>query len=215
MVEHLFTPIISWYMANLNYATIVLLMAIESSFLPLPSELVVPPAAWLAAQGQMNLVLVILAGSVGSVVGALFNYTLSLIVGRKVIYSLIDSRLAALLLLNRHKYEKAEKFYLKYGKSSTFIGRLVPVVRHLISIPAGLAKMRMFDFVLYTFLGSLLWNAILAGLGYYLYSQKELLEKYYGELSYLFLALGVVFVGFVIYKMVKKSKGNGLQNADS
>jgi membrane protein DedA with SNARE-associated domain len=202
----MFMPLIDWYMQNLNYATITLFMAIESSFLPLPSEVVVPPAAWKAAQGELNIYLVALAGTLGSVIGASFNYLLALTLGRKIIYAIVDSRLARLFLLDRHKMEKSEKFYLKFGRSSTFFGRLVPVVRHLISIPAGFTKMRFADFILYTFLGSLIWNAILAVLGYYLYSQKELLTRYYSELSYGLLGLGALFVIFILVKVVRKPR---------
>jgi membrane protein DedA with SNARE-associated domain len=206
MIEHLFMPAITWYMQHLNYWTVTLFMAIESSFLPLPSEVVVPPAAWKAAQGELNIYLVIVAGTVGSIIGAACNYLLALTLGRKIIYAIVDTRLAHAFLINREKMEKSEVFYLRYGRSSTFIGRLVPVVRHLISIPAGFTKMRFSDFVLYTFLGSLIWNAILAAFGYFLYSQKELLNTYFKQLSFGLLAVGVIFVIYVIIKSTRKKK---------
>jgi membrane protein DedA with SNARE-associated domain len=204
MIEHLFMPALGWYMQHLNYWTVTLFMAIESSFMPLPSEFVVPPAAWKAMQGGLNIYLVVAAGTLGSMIGAAFNYLLAMTLGRKIIYALVDTRLVHAFLINRAKMEKAEAFYLRFGRSSTFIGRLVPVVRHLISIPAGFTRMRFTDFMLYTFLGSLLWNAILAALGCLFYSQKELLNTYFKQLSYGLLALGAVFIIYVILKSVGK-----------
>lgn len=195
-------------MAHINYGTIVLLMAIESSFLPLPSEVVIPPAAWKAAQGELNLMLVIIAGTIGSLIGALFNYYLALFLGRKVIYALADTRLIHAMGIDRKHVEKAEKFFIKYGKSSTFIGRLVPGVRHLISIPAGLAKMNMKDFMFYTVLGAFIWDVILAVLGYFLYSQKEVLERYYQEISYFFVILVVVLLLYAAIKFFFKPKNS-------
>lgn len=195
-------------MAHINYGTIVLLMAIESSFLPLPSEVVIPPAAWKAAQGELNLMLVIIAGTIGSLIGALFNYYLALFLGRKVIYALADTRLIHAMGIDRKHVEKAEKFFIKYGKSSTFIGRLVPGVRHLISIPAGLAKMNMKDFMFYTVLGAFIWDVILAVLGYFLYSQKEVLERYYQEISYFFVILVVVLLLYAAIKFLFKPKNS-------
>jgi membrane protein DedA with SNARE-associated domain len=206
MISELFSSISDWYMANINYGTITLLMAIESSFIPLPSEIVIPPAAWKAAQGELNIYLVIFFGTLGALIGSLFNYYLALFIGRKIIYSLADTRLANLIHIYPSSIEKAEEYFRKRGSISIFIGRLVPAVRHLISIPAGLSRMKLFDFVLYTTLGAMIWNIILAALGYFLYSQKEMLEKYYKELSIAFLILGVLLVGYFIYKAVKHKK---------
>jgi membrane protein DedA with SNARE-associated domain len=204
MISELFTTISDWYMANINYGTITLLMAIESSFIPLPSEVVIPPAAWKAAQGELNIYLVILFGTLGALIGSLFNYFLALFIGRKIIYSLADTRIANLMHIYPSSIEKAEDYFRKRGSISIFIGRLVPAVRHLISIPAGLSRMKLFDFVLYTTLGAMIWNIILAALGYFLYSQKEMLEKYYKELSITFLILGVLLVAYFVYKAFKK-----------
>ena len=141
-------PVLDWYMANLNYFTVALLMVIESSFIPFPSEVVIPFAAYKAAQGNMNFFGVILAGTVGALVGALLNYYLAKYLGRIIIYRLADSKMGRLLLLSKEKIVHAENYFLKNGKTSTFIGRLVPAVRQLISIPAGLANMNIRDFVL-------------------------------------------------------------------
>jgi membrane protein DedA with SNARE-associated domain len=200
MISELFTSISDWYMAHINYGTITLLMAIESSFIPLPSEIVIPPAAWKAAQGELNIYLVILFGTIGALIGSLLNYFLALFIGRKIIYSLADTRFANLMHIYPSSIEKAEDYFRKRGSISIFIGRLVPAIRHLISIPAGLSRMKIFDFILYTSLGAMIWNIILAALGYFLYSQKEMLEKYYKELSIAFLVLGVLLVAYFVYK---------------
>jgi len=206
MISELFKTVTDWYMQHVNYATVTGLMAVESSFIPFPSEIVVPPAAWLAAKGELNILLVVFFATLGAIIGALFNYYLSRYLGRAIIYRFADTRLANLLLIDRAAIEKAEKYFIKHGNTSTFIGRLVPGIRQLISIPAGLARMKMGPFLLYTTLGSSIWNIILAVLGYFLYSQKELLNKYYSELSYAFLAIGVLFVVYLVYKTFGKKK---------
>ncbi len=198
--------ITEWYMSHINYFTVMLLMAIESSFIPFPSEIVIPPAAWKAAQGDLNIYLVTLSGTIGALIGALFNYYLALYLGRIIIYRLAETRFAHLLLINRHGIEKAESYFLKHGNSSTFIGRLVPAIRQLISIPAGLARMKIRPFIIYTLLGSGLWNIILAILGYSLYSQKERLEKYYHEISMGFLIIGMLFIAYLIFRAFKNKK---------
>lgn len=201
MIVELFKSVTQWYMANINYATITFLMAIESSFIPFPSEIVVPPAAFKAAAGDLNIILVIVSATGGAILGALFNYFIALTLGRPIIYRLADTKLAHLMLIDREGVEKSEEFFRKFGRSSTFIGRLVPAIRQLISLPAGLVRMNMRDFLLFTILGSTLWNAILATLGYFLYSQKELLDRYYREISLAFLALGFLFALYVFLKV--------------
>ena len=200
MVSEIFSNVTEWYMAHINYGTITLLMAIESSFFPLPSEIVIPPAAWKAAQGELNFGLVIFFSTVGALIGSLFNYYLALIIGRKLIHKFADTRFANLLNIYPESIEKAENYFLKHGRSSTFIGRLVPGIRHLISIPAGLCRMKIRDFIFFTFIGAAIWHTTLAALGYFLYSQKEILEKYYKEISWTFLVLGVLFIIYLIYK---------------
>jgi len=208
MVSEFFSNVSQWYMDHINYGTITLLMAIESSFIPFPSEIIVPPAAWKAAQGELNIGLVVFFSTFGALIGALFNYYFALIIGRKLIYKFADTRIANLLLINPASIEKAENYFIKHGKSSTLIGRFVPAIRQLISLPAGLARMKMRDFLIYTFIGSASWNIILAALGYFLYSQKELLEKYYKEISWGFIILGILFVGYLIFKAVTYKKTN-------
>jgi len=196
-----------WYMNNINYYTITLLMTVESSFIPFPSEVVLPPAAWKAAHtGELNLILIFLCAMFGAITGALINYFLSISLGRVVVYKLADTKLAHLLLINREKIEKAEKYFVDHGKSSTFIGRLVPGIRQLISIPAGLSKMNLGQFIAYTSLGAGLWNIILIALGYFLYSQQELLMKVYNEIKIGLLILGAAFVLYLIISSVVKNK---------
>jgi membrane protein DedA with SNARE-associated domain len=193
----LFYSVFDWYMAHLNYLTVGLLMLIESTFLPMPSEVVIPFAAYKAAQGDLNVFLVVLFGTIGALSGSLINYFLAYYLGRPLVYSLADSRVGRLLLLSKEKVIKAEEYFLKNGKSSTFIGRLVPGIRHLISIPAGLAKMNLRDFILYTFIGAGIWNIILAVIGYYLYEMSKKIFPYLDTILY------VLGAGFVIYLIVR------------
>ncbi|MBP7397642.1 MAG: DedA family protein, partial [Flavobacterium sp.] len=132
-----------WYDANMNYTNITILMTIESSFIPFPSEIVIPPAAYVASkpESDLNIFLVVLFGTLGAIIGALINYYLALWLGRPIIYKFADSKLGHLCLLSSEKIKKAEDYFNDHGKVSTFIGRLVPGIRQLISIPAGLAKM--------------------------------------------------------------------------
>lgn len=198
----------SWYMDNMNYGTVTLLMAVESSFIPFPSEVVVPPAAYKALEedSDMNIVLVVVFASLGAICGALVNYFLALWLGRPIIYKFVETRFGKMCLLSKEKVEKAEKYFDKHGKSSTFIGRLVPGIRQLISIPAGLAKMNLISFTCFTALGAVIWNIILAVIGYIGHGSKDLIDKYSHELSYVLLGLGVLFVIYLIYKGLSKKK---------
>lgn len=198
-----FQTLFDWYMANLNYFTIALLMAIESTFLPLPSEVVIPFAAYKAGQGDLNVFFVVLSGTIGALSGSLINYTLAYWLGRPLVYKFADSRLGKLFLLSKEKVMHAEDYFIRNGKASTFIGRLVPGVRHLISIPAGLAKMSLRDFMLYTLIGAGLWNIILAIIGYYLYAIREQIFPYIGHIL---LGVGVIFVIYLIIKARKNGK---------
>lgn len=155
---------------KLDYFYVTLLMAVESSVIPFPSEVVVPPAGYMAAEGNMNIVLVILFATLGSLIGAAVNYVVSYYVGRPIVYKFAESKLGHLCLLNKEKIQRAEAYFEKHGVVATLIGRLVPAIRQLISIPAGLAKMNFFKFALYTTVGAGLWNVVLALLGYYLHS---------------------------------------------
>lgn len=199
----------AWYMDNMNYGTITLLMTIESSFIPFPSEIVVPPAAYKASQegSDLNIVLVVVFATIGALIGAFFNYFLALWLGRPLIHKFAESRFGRLCLLSSEKVDKAEKYFVKHGKSSTFIGRLLPGIRQLISIPAGLAKMNLYTFTIFTFLGATIWNAILALIGYLAHGSADIINQYSKELSYLMLILGVLFALYLLYNgFVKKKK---------
>ena len=165
----LLTALYQTLLDDLNYFNVTILMAIESSVFPLPSEVVVPPAAYMAAEGRMLPVLVVFFATLGSIIGASANYFVSYYVERPVIYKFVESRLGHLFLLNKEKMERAEQYFDKKGAVATLLGRLLPGVRHLISIPAGLSKMHYGRFVLYTAIGSALWNATLTLLGWYLH----------------------------------------------
>ena len=192
--------------ADMGYVGIVFLMAIESSFIPFPSEIVIPPAAYLAALGQMNIFCVIISGIIGSLIGACFNYYLALTLGRKIIYSLASKKIARFFLIDEEKIKTAESYFINNGAASTFIGRLVPAVRQLISIPAGFSQMNFRKFLLFTTLGSGLWAIILAVLGYFLGANQELMSRYYKEISIVAIALGLIFVVYLFWKNRKSVK---------
>lgn len=206
--KNIIEQVTSWYMDNMNYGTVTLLMAIESSFIPFPSEVVVPPAAYKALEenSNMNIVLVVVFATLGAIIGAVINYYLAFWLGRPIIYKFVETRFGKMCLLSKEKVEKAEQYFDKHGKSSTFIGRLVPGIRQLISIPAGLAKMNIISFISFTALGAFMWNILLAVLGYIGHGNKELIDQYSHELSYILLGLGVLFVIYLIYKGVSKKK---------
>lgn len=199
---------IQWCLDNLNYWTITLLMAIESSFIPFPSEVVVPPAAYKAAGGNsdLNVYLVVLFATIGANIGALINYYLAYFVGRPIVYKFANSRFGHMCLIDEDKVKHAEVYFEKHGALSTFIGRLIPAVRQLISIPAGLAKMNIVTFLTFTALGAGIWNTILAVLGYIAAGQSDLIDKYSHELSYILIGLGILFVAYLIFKAVRKKK---------
>ncbi|HAH22600.1 MAG TPA: DedA family protein [Prolixibacteraceae bacterium] len=203
MLTETFQPFLDWYVSNLNYFSITVLMAIESSFVPLPSELVIPPAVLRAVNGELNLGLIIFFSTLGCVIGALFNYLLSFYLGRKIIYALADSRWARIFFINRQKVEHAEHYFLENGNTSTFLGRLLPGIRHLISIPAGLSKMNLKKFLIYTALGSALWNSILAVMSYVLVDKWEV---YFREITWGFIIIGLGFVFFLVIRAFKKKK---------
>lgn len=206
---------IQWCLDNLNYWTVTLLMTIESSFIPFPSEIVVPPAAYNAAAGELNIYLVVLCATIGACLGALINYGLALWIGRPLVYKFADSRLGRLCLLSGEKVEHAEQYFRDHGIISTLVGRLIPAVRQLISIPAGLAKMKLSVFLLFTAIGAGIWNAVLAALGYFMHRvvpKEELIptvEKYSHEISLGIVIIVVLVIAyFVIRHFIKKKKSS-------
>jgi len=191
---------------QLNYVNITILMAIESSFIPFPSEIVIPPAAFLASQGKLNVILVVLSGVLGSLLGAIFNYYFAYFLGRPVIYKFANSKFGKMLLLSENSIKKSEEYFNKNGAVSTLIGRLIPGIRQLVSLPAGLAKMSILSFLFFTFIGSLLWTSILAILGYFIGANKDLLIKYYKEISIALLILGTITLAIIL--IIKNKKKN-------
>lgn len=195
------------------YTMVFVLMVIESSFIPFPSEVIVPPAAYLACTShEVNIWLVLLLATAGALGGALINYFLSVWIGRPIVYKFANSRIGHACLINEEKVNKAERYFDSHGAVSTFVGRLIPAVRQLISIPAGLARMNILKFMLYTSLGALTWNSILAALGYWLgkvVSREDLydaVEQYNSYLTYAGLAIGAMCVAIILYNALKPRK---------
>ncbi len=197
------TELTQWVLNTVGewgYAGIVVMMAIESSFVPFPSEIVMIPAGYLAYKGEMSLVPVLLAGFTGSMIGAWLNYFLAITLGRKFLY-----KYGKYLFMATETLEKMERFFQVHGPVSTFSGRLIPGVRQLISIPAGLSKMPFGLFSLYTFLGAGIWSSILVGLGYILGDNEELIKAYLHELVWLCIGLVVLIVLTYIFFNKRKS----------
>ncbi len=202
---------IQWCLAHLNYWTITLLMAIESSFIPFPSEVVVPPAAYRAAApgSELNVFLIILFATLGANIGAIVNYFLARWLGRPIVYSFANSRFGHMCLIDEQKVQRAERYFDEHGAIGTFIGRLVPAVRQLISIPAGLARMSLSRFLLFTTLGAGLWNTVLAVIGYSLAAvvpEDELMARvntYSHEIGYGMIVIAISIVAYLIYKAMR------------
>ena len=197
---------------HLNYFWITVLMTIESSFIPFPSEVVIPPAAYRAASGELNIFLVVLFGTLGSDLGALINYYLAKYLGKPLVYRFAQSRVGRLCLLSKEKVERAEGEFFKNGATSTLIGRLIPGIRQLISIPAGLANMPVGKFLLYTTLGAGAWNVVLALLGYFIGKTvpperfEATIRSYSSTIGLVILVAVVVGgVGYYLYKRRKRA----------
>lgn len=199
-------------LANLNYTAVFILMTVESTVIPFPSEVVVPPAAYRAADGSLNVVLVVIVATLGADVGAIINYAAGYFLGRPVIYRFANSKLGRLCLLNQEKIEKSEKYFNDHGLVATITGRLVPGIRQLISVPAGLAKMNFWKFLLYTTIGAGAWNVILAALGWYLHafvpaSQLQAsIDAYSSELKIVIIALVGLAVVFFLFKRLRRQR---------
>ena len=198
---------------NLNYGTILFLMLLESTVVPVPSEFVVTPAAYHAASGQLDVWLVILFATIGADIGASINYFVALYVGRPVFYKFANSRWGKMCLLNQEKVEKSERYFDDHGVAATLTGRLIPGIRHLISIPAGLARMHYGKFLLYTTIGAGCWHARLAALGWYLHAigpEEQLndkIDEYAEYIKIIIITLVVIaVVWFVVKKRMKKKQ---------
>lgn len=208
-----------WFVENANYLFVFIFMMVESSFIPFPSEVVVPPAAYLACRNvgageSMDVFLVVLVATLGALAGAYINYFLSLWVGRPLVYKFADSRFGHACLIDRAKVDKAEAYFDRHGAVSTFVGRLIPAIRQLISIPAGLSKMNFGVFTIFTFLGAGVWNAILGGLGWWLSENVDenqlfsAVEKYNSYLTYAGYGLLLVCLTYILFKAFRHKKVN-------
>ena len=189
---------------QLGYPGIVALMAMESSILPVPSELVMPPAGYWAAKGEMNFLIVLVCGVLGSVIGALANYYGAQWIGRPLI-----QRYGKYVFLSEKNLQRSERFFAQHGEISTLIGRLFPVVRHLISIPAGLHRMPLPKFILYTAIGAAVWCAILTWIGYFLGQHEDVLrsEEIHRYVTWALLALiPLTVVTVVVYVLRQRRK---------
>ncbi len=206
-----------WFVDHANYWFVFIFMVVESSFVPFPSEVVVPPAAYIAcsntgAGSDMNVFVVVIVATLGALAGAFINYFIALWIGRPVVYRFAESRIGRACLITPEKVEKAEKYFDEHGAISTFIGRLIPAIRQLISIPAGLARMNVGQFALFTALGALVWNGVLGALGWWLsvsVSPDQLFEKveqYNQYLTWAGYALGAFCVIFILWNAFKPKK---------
>lgn len=174
---------------DLGYPGIVVLMAIESSFLPLPSELVMPPAGYLAAKGEMTVPVVIACGVVGSILGALANYGLAHWLGRALV-----RRLGRYVGISERSLERSERFFTRHGDISIFLARMLPVARHLVSLPAGLARMSLPEFVTFTGLGALVWCSVLTGIGWWIGKKEDVIRSVLNEQAQTYAARAVLIM---------------------
>ncbi len=196
--------LINWLVLTigaLGYPGIFILMAMESSVVPLPSELVMPPAGYLAQQGQMNMAVVIFLGTAGSLVGAYLNYFTARHLGRPLLL-----KYGKYVWITEEKFAKVERYFKDHGEISTFIGRLLPVVRHLISLPAGLAGMNHLKFSLYTMLGAGLWITVLSFIGYFIGAERELIMRYSHQALIGAIVLSAVIIFFYVRAHKKKKQ---------
>lgn len=214
----------NWFsslMGNLNYWTVFLLMYIEGTVIPVPSELIVSPAAYHAAAGHLDVALVIIFATLGAVLGSATNYVAAYYLGRPIVYRFANSKLGHLCLLNQEKIQKSEKYFNDHGVIATLTGRLLPGIRQVISVPAGLAKMKFWKFILYTTIGAGIWNCVLAALGWYLHSivpEEQLNDKileYNDHIKVVILSLfGLMVAYFVIKHFLNKRKQNKNQSSN-
>jgi membrane protein DedA with SNARE-associated domain len=201
---------------GMGYPGIIALMAVESSILPLPSELVMPPAGYLAAKGEMSLAVAVVCGVLGSILGALANYGLARWLGRAFFL-----RLGKYVLITEKGLDRSERYFAAHGEISTFLGRMLPVVRHLISIPAGIARMRLGRFVVFTGLGALVWCSILTGIGWFIGSREDVIlevlnreaQRYAGRAILLLLPILAVITAGYIWWQRRRARAAGAAGA--
>lgn len=197
---------ITTLLSNLNYGTILFLMFLESTVVPVPSEFVVTPAAYHAAGGNLDVFLVVFFATIGADLGATLNYVVAYYVGRPVVYRFANSKWGKMCLLNQEKIEKSEKYFDDHGMVATLTGRLIPVIRHLISIPAGLAKMNYWKFLLYTTIGAGVWHSILATLGWYMHAivpEDQLNDKISEYAEYIKIGIVAIVLFAIVYFTIR------------
>jgi membrane protein DedA with SNARE-associated domain len=180
--------------SGMGYLGIVVLMTLESSFFPFPSEVVIPPAGYLASIGEMNIFIVIIAGILGSILGALINYYIAYKFGRGIMI-----KYGKYFFITEEKFNYVEKFFYRHGEITTFVGRLIPVVRQYISFPAGIAKMNIFKFVFFTALGASIWVVILAYVGYFVGNNIELVNENLHTIILILIPVLVIIVALYVY----------------
>jgi len=195
LAQELVNLIFDW-----GYIGIVIMMAIESSFIPFPSELVLVPAGYLAAQGQMSITAILGSALAGSLIGAFVNYYLAFTLGRKFLV-----KFGKYFFIKEETLIKMEEYFQKHGHISTFTGRLIPGVRQLISIPAGIAKMNLVEFSLYTTLGAGIWALVLILLGYFIGTNEALIQQYLKQITIVVVVLLVILIS--VYYRYQKRKG--------
>jgi membrane protein DedA with SNARE-associated domain len=204
--------LINWLVVTigaLGYPGIFLLMAMESSVIPIPSELVMPPAGYLAQQGQMHLAAAILCGTLGSLAGAYINYFAAHYLGRPLLL-----KYGKYVWITEEKFAKVEEYFKNHGEISTFIARLLPVVRHLISLPAGLAGMHHWKFSLYTLMGAGMWVTILTLIGYFIGSERELIMQYSHQALIGVIVLSGAIIAVYIWNHKRQKQKTGMSQID-
>jgi membrane protein DedA with SNARE-associated domain len=218
-MDSMLESFVSWLLnlfRGMGYPGIIALMAVESSIVPLPSELVMPPAGYLAAKGEMSLAVAVACGVLGSVLGALANYGLARWLGRAFFL-----RLGKYVFITEKGLDRSERYFAAHGEISTFLGRMLPVVRHLISIPAGIARMRLGRFVLFTGLGALVWCSILTGIGWFIGSREDVIlevlnreaQRYAGRAILLLLPILAVITAGYIWWQRRRARAAGAAGA--
>jgi len=188
-----------------GYLGVFILMTLESTLLPIPSEVTMPFAGYLAQTGILSLPLVVIVGAVGNLVGSLIAYAIGYFLEEKVILTLIE-RYGKFILLSTHDYTRAMGWYKKYGSGITFFSRLLPAVRTFISLPAGLSEMNIWKFSLYTFLGSLLWSFVLAYVGYYLGAHWDSIAPLYNKFQLVIVVAVILLILYYMYHKVQTGK---------
>ena len=207
-MHEVLTQAVDWVVATVHawgYAGIVVMMAVESTIVPFPSEVALIPAGYLAAQGKMDPALATLAGMIGSLLGASANYGVSLWLGRPIM-----ERIGRYVFVTAEKLDAADRYFARHGEITTFVGRLIPGIRHLISIPAGISRMNLPRFALYTSLGAGVWSAVLVAIGYWVGVNEDLWRPMLQKATlWLLGGIAVLVIGYVTYQRRREVRSSG------